>query len=212
MSRVHGIHGTNVQCPRWTPKSNERESKMKVTKKSMTKVEKKVAIAKDVLKRLNKLRFDGVGYCESKRPMKKLEGKGQLQKHLPIVEKSCYVCALGATFLSYIRLFNKVRVEDVAETFFSYEGKMGICVPGRLMEERLETIFPHKTVVLIEAAYEGDTHIDSYYASDSNGVSFPKKQAEVDKAVSFGKKHRGKRNRIKAIMKNIVKNKGEFVP
>jgi len=92
---------------------------METTKinKSLTKAEKRVLIAKDVLKLLGAKRFKaktGNAYLRV--------NKNITQKHidLPLEEilkttKNCEACALGSLFYAHVNRFNQVKVHDLEE-------------------------------------------------------------------------------------------------
>lgn len=89
---------------------------------SPKKREMRLAVAKDVLKRLRRKKlnvFSGNGYIVPKNTsyfeidnLKSSCQHDNSQEHLDKIESSCEVCALGACMLSHIRLFNKVVIED----------------------------------------------------------------------------------------------------
>ena len=76
-----------------------------------------VAIAKDVLERirlhrLNLLSDNGyvVGFPSFPR-------EGSLQENIDLAESSCEVCALGAMFLSYARLYNNIYCQKQSDSY-----------------------------------------------------------------------------------------------
>jgi hypothetical protein len=142
------------------------------------KVDRKlaVAIAKDVLKHLKLFKpTQGTYVYFSGEEKEEMRGM-QAQDHIDQLQKKCVVCALGACFLSYIRLENQVTVGDV------YSGNYSV------MMEKLKTAFEPSQLSLIESAFEHDYRESRPWWK---GRPYP-------------------RTRLKAIMANIVKNKGTF--
>jgi hypothetical protein len=101
----------------------------------------------------------------------------------------CRVCAKGALFLSTVRRYNKASVKDV------------MCDNM----ETAEKMFGKHQFNLIEAAFEQwdftipDTH------EEEHGRPVP---YEVQ---AFGNKYEDDTDRLVAILKNIIKNKGNFI-
>lgn len=175
--------------------------KTKTKKKPPTKVEMRIAIAKDVLKQLaaKKIKAKQRVYGEFK--LKALVKEGDdLQTILKtnLKTKSCDACALGAAMISYVRLYDKVKVgEEVHPDDYS---------PKELAMDRPELtlgkVFPPEQLDLIEAAFEHDGGLVYYSVSE----------LELENAKDFGRHFKSSYNRLKAIMGNIVKNKGTFKP
>lgn len=109
-----------------------------------------------------------------------------LTKHA--TKKSCHVCALGACFLANVERRNKVELKEVInksdrETFTS----------------NLKTIFSAEQMDLIEVAFE----VDSVHS---------RTDVDTQDALYFGNRYDTDDQRLKAIMRNIIKNNGEFIP
>lgn len=102
----------------------------------------------------------------------------------------CNCCALGACFLAKTRLGNRTRSD-------------GDIDPDDI-SSALGSIFGKRQMSLIEAAFELDN------TSGEFNEKLSEKQAE--KAIAFGEKHDSADKRLIAIMKNIIKNDGTFVP
>ncbi|RJQ24579.1 hypothetical protein C4577_07355 [Candidatus Parcubacteria bacterium] len=150
--------------------------------KGMTKKEKAVAVAKDVLKHLRSLKFTGcASYCEG--DGLNISKDENVQPHISKLVKNCEVCALGGMFLSYIRLFDNVKYEKIIEPKYYEENEYQIHVDRDYIIDKFKGIFDRDVLDCIEDAYEGGW--DEFYPDP--------------------------RDRIKAIMKNIVKNNGRFI-
>jgi hypothetical protein len=175
--------------------------------KRMTKSQLRVAVAKDVLKSLNILKpAHGHGYVRSDKEaaVSIVEKGGDDSKAIAeSLKKHCNVCALGACLLSTVSLFNKFKF--VSERSW-WSDAAYVRVNDDDLTERLGKVFTMSQMGLIEMAYEK--------VEVGVGLQIPGFCARqgVKDAIAFGKKYRGARARLEAIMKNIVKNKGEFIP
>jgi hypothetical protein len=114
-----------------------------------------------------------------------------LKKHAK--PKSCHVCALGACFLANVEKTDNVPYLD--STHRRDE-----------ITENLSKIFSEGQMGLIEAAFERSS--DYGYKGDDNDNTYDL----VEAAVEFGERYDDPTKRLRAIMKNIIKNNGEFVP
>src|SRR4051812_10887130 len=75
---------------------------------------KAIAIAQDVLLRLRRhLKVVTGAYCDGYLPVSEVKVDADLRENLPVIEKNCEVCALGACLLSKARLYNNVPTDDV---------------------------------------------------------------------------------------------------
>ncbi len=174
---------------------------------------KMVAVAKDVLSRLKKFRLYVVSnyYLNGVREFSFHDDDGA-QENLCTLEGNCGVCALGAMFLSHIRLNNQVKMIDVKEKMLYNNGEEGDDSPnGRqrhlaartFLEKCLKKITTKEQLALIEIAFELNDNILGI-----GKISKAKRQA----AYNFGNRYYGDAERLKAIMENVVKNKGMFKP
>ena len=162
-----------------------------------TKAEKRVEIARDVIKQLKLEKFissPGI-YVEIG---DNIDGTAELQTALKNVG-SCQVCALGGLFLSDIRKNDKCKAEDVdlgsdGSGFYSHY------IDQYKMKERLQKLFSIKQMGLIECAYE--------CGSDPEDALL---EEEYYNATVFGQRFDDSTERMIAIMKNIIRNKGTFV-
>lgn len=175
----------------------------------MKKSEKAVALAKDVLKYLRYMNVrDGVAYCYGRLPdsiKDDCPGKEEAQKHIAGLTKNCKVCALGACFLSYIRLFDKVALRDISPSkpeFSTFSAGESVDVDYYDIVGQLNKIFSEKQMVLIESAFEQHC-VQFAYDID---------QDDIEAAEIFGQKYAEPKKRLRAIMQNIVRNNGVFKP
>lgn len=136
-----------------------------------------------------------------------------LQKIIKTKVANCRVCALGAAMVSYVRLYDKVKVgaAEVSGTdgyydygkdaYKNYEGLI-----GERPTETLSKLFSTDQLDLIETAFErmrmGSLDSDAGYEDGS----------PAEAALEFGGEYYDPEVRLKAIMKNIIKNEGTFRP
>lgn len=173
--------------------------------KAANAAEKRVMIAQDVIDQLKAknisacsgtfidFRFDEDAYKKS------------LQKEVLNKNISCEVCGVGGIFLSTILFTNKVNINE------NTNGRLDSL--GEDILENKETnftqalkYFSKDQIILIENAFEiGDGYF-TYYCSDASKEKF------IDKAIDFGAKYETDKDRLIAIMKNIIKNNGKFIP
>jgi len=153
-----------------------------------------VAIAQDVIKQVNAL-HPVKGYYLSGNARSDVKLEDDLQKHADSATQSCSVCALGALILSKARLYNDVQVARLcAQVYGSSRLRFGGA--STYIQENLSPIFTKEQLDLIEHAFE----------------CWPSDTEEEARAGSFGLVYDDPRDRLKAIMQNIVDNGGEFKP
>jgi hypothetical protein len=152
-----------------------------------------VAIAKDVLERLDYLNVYKGHYLALNQDVL-LPEEGNAQDLLPQLEQNCQVCALGACFLSHIRLYDEV---DIGEVNW-YGGSLS---HRRTIISKLKKYFGESQLDMIETAFEG-------YVPREKEINF-----ETLMGIHrFWRKFDNYTERLRAIMENIVSNNGEFNP
>jgi len=161
----------------------------------------RVTIAKDALAAINAKEYIPENWTYLKFPGDyddhlALEGKSVkslLGSVVATKEKPCKVCALGACFLAIV----------VKENKFNYPA-MGLT---RLNEVKvkIDKYFPVKQKRMMESAFERKWVIDGATQDD-----IP--PDHIHQAVKFGKRYRNPTNRLKAILNNIIANRGHFKP
>jgi len=164
--------------------------------------ERRVAIAKDVLVQLKAKRYKATSgtYVDFKNPLIEYDNVVDL-KDAPLCALSegvkCQVCARGSMFMSACGLFDKVTAKDMGMDEGFSSSLDGFNPDFQAYEDRF---FPRKQLALIEAAFEGDDVQD--LLTDDQQVA----------ARKWYKAHKGGAEvRLKAIMQNIIRNKGTFV-
>ena len=116
---------------------------------------------------------------------------------------TCECCALGSMFLSCTLFNNKVTVEQANDT------NTGGVIHNRLKHENgLNRFFTNKQLVLIEIAFE----LGYGAFRDEIPYKFGVSATLENKAINFGFRYDNEDARLLAIMRNIVKNNGEFKP
>ena len=166
--------------------------------KQLTKPEKRVLIAKDVIKliKAKKIVIQGGRYFQVGSRGRYI-GK-QLKDILPKIPK-CQVCALGGLFYSYVSKYNNYEIDD--------EGLININEKDDEMRGLLNDIFSKNQLYLIECAFEQsdiEANCRWKYSFDT-----------ITRAEEYRDKHNlsGYKDDDKAlihIMKNIISNKGLF--
>jgi hypothetical protein len=157
---------------------------------------KRVEIAKDVLKTLRYLSVSTGSYVYGE--IRNLKGDSA-QKNLPKIRKKCHVCALGACFLSFVKIEKRVKIKDITHSCYPNE----VEVDFSFIESKLKKYFGQDQLFKIEAACEQSSaiHGERWYLHDA--ARFRSRSGLLD--VS-------EKDLLKAIMQNIVKNKGTFIP
>lgn len=188
-----------------TPKQLEREiaRRNRIFRKA-TAAKKRVLIAKDVLEQLEagKIRATSGYFLRIQSFSDHVSNYDAVKKeslqatYLRGDIEQCDACADGALMLS-CTLFNNKYTTDAG--FYMLDVWIN---SKKSMKNKLNVIFSRSQLRLIENAFE-------------RGVGAFQKFRETPKAkkaIQFGRSFSTSGNRLKAIMKNIVKNRGTFVP
>jgi len=165
----------------------------------MTKAQKRVAIAKDVIKQIAARNFRPKGgiYVSLAKPeagMGDYETTADKAFFNARKRKPCVVCAKGAMVCSTIRLFNK------------FSDSIAALEPS--VENVLRRNFGKRMGDMIECAFE-QWDFDGYDGHENNHILG---KDAVNRSYAFGLKYRSNTKRIIAIMRNIIANKGTFKP
>lgn len=173
--------------------------------------EKRIAIANDILKQIKAEKYNiqqgtwlEVDSLDASEPAIR-ENKAKILQSALLGRKqtivlvappaNCTCCAVGAACASAIRLFNQDTIPGSIEDGFEMRG----------YDEGLEILkkyFPLDQVDLLEAAFEQRT--DSHHRNAS--------EVRLEDAVEFGGGLDDDTERLVAICKNIIENKGTFKP
>lgn len=175
-------------------------------KRKQTKAEMRVVIAKDVLLQLKKKKFIPLtgNYCLISKLSKNVRDEDQLQQELK-QNNTCTVCALGACFASSVLKYNDFCVADVDLPDSTDEEVP--TVAGSNVANHLRKYFTRKQLGLIEYYFERG--MVTPVATEYFNFRAPQYLHDFDISDSrFGRMD--DRKRMTLIMKNIIKNKGEF--
>lgn len=175
---------------------SKKRSKVKVCRQIDTfssPAAKRVAVARDALAwlRAGALQAETGNYVKpfQELPIYTLDGHKQLRD---VVFGETTVCALGALFIAHVVRFDDCTVAEYAHSRLQQRN---------LIETKMKGTFEPKELELIESAFE---------CGDLTYLSWPKKT--VDDAIAFGNRYRSARNRLVAILENIIANEGNFRP
>ena len=165
------------------------------TEKKLTKAERRVRVAKDVIKQLKfNQRFSTYGWASI--PIT-IDLNDSAQKHIKMLQRECEACALGKCFLSFIKLENKVKMKEIARKSFYDDDINAVRITRGTVIQKLGKLFSEDQLDLIEACFEQTTVF-------ARSV-IPSKALDFTKDLT-------KEERLKAIMLNVIENKGVFKP
>jgi len=159
--------------------------------KSLTKAEKKIAIAKDILTQLKIKKYKANSGSYIKLNYYEFDLEDDIQSNFDKIK--CDVCALGSAVMSCIKYTNNVKFNDVYSS------------QGEVFTELIK-IFTKKELVLMEYCFEGFV-TDFAGVSDKWGILLSEKG--IEKTRSFYEKYTDPDKRLKAIMNIVIKN-GKF--
>jgi hypothetical protein len=186
---------------------------MTTTKKLSAKAKMRILIAKDTLKWLaaKKLKLAPGTYFNlpnksvpTNNSKKDLNRK--LDKVLETVSKPCDVCALGGMFYSMVRRYDGVKLYEGNTEYASGPNGSEVyvsSVTGSIVYDRLKKYFSAQQLGLIETAFE-ETIMGNCVNNDNDYY-----RLEDARVFAYNKPSA---TRLKMIMENIIKNKGEFNP
>lgn len=189
--------------------------------KNATKAQKRVLIAKDVLEWLdvNLIRPENGSYVRRSDYKKDIDydyekhDKTQLNK--TILEggsrNSCYVCGVGALFVGAVMRYDNICNGD----FNGNCSDINIGIGGLIefddeLVDYLSKYFTRRQIALVEVAFEVEDYFDSDEPFNSSFACLSDEAAS--KASNFGMQYKENKQRLIAIMKNIIKNDGQFIP
>ena len=173
--------------------------------KKPTKQDRALAVARDVLKQIKTMPaecFSDTVYCRAMLagPSEPDFGTGDdLAQHVDRLQPTCRVCHLGAVFLSFVRLYDGVPLTDVRGISFGWRNTVD--VRRHYIVEKLADVFSAEQLQFMECAYEGDPYVGARTGD----------LEDREAAVNFGERYHYGAPRIAAIMKNVIRNKGQFV-
>ena len=162
---------------------------------SLSVEEKRVAIAKDALVRID------IGVIQPKTGwfisnMYELKRKGKDVKSVlnTCNDLVCECCAKGTMMLSLVGRMNNFTNSDFSDGNYTANKAYSS------EHAKLQELFDIKQLDLIETAYEGKSYLEII------------SKEEVEKALVWKKKQKvGTERLLQRILRNIIKNKGTFV-
>lgn len=176
--------------------------------KKMSISEKRVAIARDVLKQIKKKKILPMHSCYVDSIIYKGNSEIRFDQNIQLNKitskiKDCEACAVGSLFLCAIDRNNHF---DLKQAKLLHDGSGGypeIQMSPKPIFAYLKRFFTIKQIQLIEIAFEG------YYSGNfgKNIITFK----ESEKAMDF-RDGTLLSERLVCIMKNIIENKGTFKP
>lgn len=176
----------------------------------MTKKEKRIAIAQDVLAQIHIHNLnvskgtyidEPNGYDEYVVNLIEFPDNHITKEECDNLRKSCEVCALGSMFLSRVSLYDKVQWKDLQD--FDEDNSCVLNVSN--LKKTLRKIFGKEQLEWIEIAFECSAVVCGYWYDHL----LSKDQLAC---IHFGKDHNDDENRLVAIMQNIIDNNGKFNP
>lgn len=180
--------------------------------KASAVAEKRVLIAKDVIAQVKAGRFKVASgnwvapltRSGSDLSVDRFEGDESVQKlFLEGDIPKCQCCALGAMFMSCTLYNNKTTAIELEYVRFSFSDY----VEEGSFTNGLSKFFSKDQLILIESAFEGNGGHFELDVGILEGV-----ELEGDKTSKWMDRLPNDKKRLVAIMENIIKNKGKFVP
>ncbi len=164
--------------------------------KDATKSERRVLIAKDVIQLIKdrKITLEPGVWVDTYSTVGDAYDKS-LQQEFLAGNVECNCCGIGAMMLSCTLFKNKTKVgDDILGDVGRYYDS------GDKFMNGFRELFSKTQVRLIELAFEQGT---GWYCDENTAER---------KAVAFGEKYWDDEDRLTAIMTNIIKNDGKFIP
>jgi hypothetical protein len=135
------------------------------------------------------------------------------------VKEPCYACARGSLLLCTIHKENDFELCDL-------DGLGGGFNSGSITDSRLLKVFTEQQLQLMENAFEVEFYLQDLEEDDLERVRSTDKvdyssycqnaiylnEKLQEKSVLFGAKYENPNDRLLAIFKNAIKNKGTFKP
>lgn len=199
---------------------------MTKVKKTLTKVERRLAVVKDAIKqiKLNKYAVKARSLILAKGELLKfvledMEAQNVLKTLLKKKDGNpiCNVCARGALLISTIHKENNFILSDLNFCSDSYN-------QDGITDKKLRTLFSEHQLALIEQAFECGTqwfkeNLDSEEDEITNQI-YTKAALnteylslkEIKKCKTFHDNYYNETDRVLGIFQNLVKNKGIFKP
>lgn len=184
--------------------------------------EKAVLVAKDVLAQVKENKYIAKTGSYISRIFED-DYEGSIKDNFDQIQQ-CSVCALGSMLLSSTHLGNLLTTKDLPNYPDAYDLRR-----SEKITELFNSIFTYKQLLLIETAFEGysyfwglkKTQIKKFYQENFTYNETFDRYAEGKEKLTFeetlacemfNRKYDEDEKRLNAICRNIIKNKGVFVP
>lgn len=210
---------TKTKTTKTEPTLSAAFKKRNAAFKAATKAGKRVMIAKDVLAQLKAEKIIAQrGSWAIIKADKPINYEDEVCNIIDAKGTTCTCCALGSMMISEIRMNDRLIVDAVdadrdedSETLSLWHsvGDVDSYADDEMYnEDRLRSYFSEEQIALIENAFEqGSGEYSCSYTTDHLDID-----DELIVAEEFGDRYENPEDRLVAIMKNIIKNKGTFVP
>jgi hypothetical protein len=178
----------------------------------MTRAEKRVEIAKDALAHYKSKLFKPTKctYLSVEDIDDEINENQQLNTFILKEKKTCNTCLKGAVLCSHILKTNHLSIQE----FNKIENE------NDFIYKRLKGIFSVNQLDLMEVAFEGRVVMEenttlATYNEDYDEDDWDEEQYILtelaEKAIKFSKKYENTDDRYVAILRNLIKNGGEFI-
>lgn len=151
----------------------------------MSRPERRVQVAKDVIKQLNLKRIQAETgmYCGIYSISPEADKQKELSKLLKKESKPCVVCGIGALFVA--KVYRENKLDATAYKLPNYKSTTDICVGRPKIVSYVRDAFNARQLDQIEEWFEGNSEVQRNYPNDED--------------------------RLRAIMEHIIKNEGRVV-
>jgi hypothetical protein len=193
----------------------ESEASMELTREIR---DKRIAVARDVLLQLDRPDLplavvSSMGYVTG-HLFVGIRPEDDVQAHVDAIQAHCSVCQKGALLLSKARLFDAVPASTILydiDTFRAEDGTIAeVAAFPDEVNAALADLFDRLTMDMLEAAFEKSTDTIDFEDDDGNAIHDDYGQACLSLAARYGKWYPDDRDRVRACMKNMIINDGEF--
>ena len=167
----------------------------------MTKMEKRVAVARDVLASIKLKKYNT--QARTYLTMSKIDVEEDCRVSIANLEKKnvvCNVCAIGSMFVSNIKKVNEIATY-ITKSGIQVTKTKGLSQDDDVMIKSLSELYSEQELRFLEFAFEGSDISDEFH--DDFTLR--------NDAKSFYRQYSDDEERLVAIMKNIVQHKGKFV-
>lgn len=170
----------------------------------LPKEEQRVYIARDVLAQMQLKHLkpeEGVYLASERLAYDRLKLKDQTRDFGALLDAApCTACAIGSLFACAVKVADRAP----AASFLGQTSGTGRTV-GAPLKSYLDRFFTREQQALIEAAFEG-ADISSQCADAGVDVR------TIVSAMTFNRGFKGAKTRMTRIMRNIIRNGGDFDP